>query len=452
MRALRDAGLIDADPEIERLRNIVASPLDDLDPEAAFDLGLSVAALEERLAEDERLRRLPAKFSFVLDAQGRLPLGDVDADIRFEALRTGRSRCFSAAKTRWLRQCAPRRDGRNRGAARPRVLGARRRRRSGAAADARARRARRALRPCSRRRACEAKPGARSQRRAVVARRPRRARLRRGVVVGAAAAFGEFEAVRFKALIERARALGATGLQAHALAGVPDRRPRRRAAQRQWSMRCAELGFIVDADDPRLRVAACPGAPACMHGARPRARRRGALGGVAAQGRRRRSPRQRLRQGMREARCDRGDLDRDRDRLRSHSRGQGRRSAGAARPFERGSRCASSPAKGASMFAAEGRGVKPATPTRRTRRRSIAGRSRSFAARPTLRASRRLKSGSRCGSSMPAAWWRRPATSSSRRARRRPRARRFAPARRSSAMRAWSPKGSRAPACLRTTT
>ena len=30
---LEDAELIDADPEVERLRNIVASPLDDLDPE-----------------------------------------------------------------------------------------------------------------------------------------------------------------------------------------------------------------------------------------------------------------------------------------------------------------------------------------------------------------------------------------------------------------------------------
>ena len=36
---LEEAGLIDADPEVERLRNIVASPLDDLDPEASFDLG-----------------------------------------------------------------------------------------------------------------------------------------------------------------------------------------------------------------------------------------------------------------------------------------------------------------------------------------------------------------------------------------------------------------------------
>ena len=30
----------------------------------------------------------------------------------------------------------------------------------------------------------------------------------------------------------------------------------------------ADLGFIVDAVDSRLRVAACPGAPACMHGYR----------------------------------------------------------------------------------------------------------------------------------------------------------------------------------------
>jgi precorrin-3B synthase len=30
----------------------------------------------------------------------------------------------------------------------------------------------------------------------------------------------------------------------------------------------AELGMIVDADDARLRVAACPGAPACAHGLR----------------------------------------------------------------------------------------------------------------------------------------------------------------------------------------
>ena len=43
-------GLIDADPEAERVRNIVASPLSDLDPAAALDVAPVVAALEARLA------------------------------------------------------------------------------------------------------------------------------------------------------------------------------------------------------------------------------------------------------------------------------------------------------------------------------------------------------------------------------------------------------------------
>src|SRR5258708_10612170 len=67
-KRLEDAELIDADPEVERLRNIVASSLDDLDSEALLDLGPSVATLEKRLTEDEDLRRLPAKISFACDA------------------------------------------------------------------------------------------------------------------------------------------------------------------------------------------------------------------------------------------------------------------------------------------------------------------------------------------------------------------------------------------------
>ena len=92
------------------MRNIVVSPLDDLDPEASFDLGPSVAALEERLKEDKRLRRLPAKFSFVLDALGCLPLGDVDADIRFEASRDGKFAVFLAGEDALAAECAARRN------------------------------------------------------------------------------------------------------------------------------------------------------------------------------------------------------------------------------------------------------------------------------------------------------------------------------------------------------
>ena len=88
------------------------------------------------------------------------------------------------------------------------------------------------------------------------------------IVVGAAAAFGEIEAIRFKALIERARALGANGLRltpwrTFVIAGLDPRG----AASMAGSVE--KLGFVSSADEPRLRVAACPGAPACMHGARP---------------------------------------------------------------------------------------------------------------------------------------------------------------------------------------
>ena len=106
-RRLGDAGLIDADPEVERLRNIVVSPLDGLDPDALLDLGPSVAALETRLGANSELRRLPAKFSFVLDALGRLPLADVDADIRFEASGEDALAIFLAGDDALAADCAP---------------------------------------------------------------------------------------------------------------------------------------------------------------------------------------------------------------------------------------------------------------------------------------------------------------------------------------------------------
>ena len=68
-------------------------------------------------------------------------------------------------------------------------------------------------------------------------------------------------------LIERARALGASGLRltpwrAFLITGLDPR------GAESLTRSMAEFGFIVDADDHRLRIAACPGAPACMHGCR----------------------------------------------------------------------------------------------------------------------------------------------------------------------------------------
>ena len=263
---LKDTGLIDADPEIERVRNIVASPLDDIDPEALLDLGPSVVVLETRLSEDKRLRQLPPKFSFVLDALGRLPLGDVEADIRFEATRDGTFAVYLAGDDALAGQCAPDETGdvaARLGRAFLALAGA------GEAAPRRMRALveRTGAPPVFAEAGWETKPSRRSPQRALLREMLGAHEFGAAVVVGAAAPFGEIEAVRFKALIERARTLGASSLRltpwrALLITGLDQNGAETLLAA------SAELGFIVDADDRRLRVAACPGAPACMHGHR----------------------------------------------------------------------------------------------------------------------------------------------------------------------------------------
>jgi precorrin-3B synthase len=81
----------------EAARNIVASPLAGLDPQAICDIRPIVVALENQLTSDPALRALPAKFSFVIDDGSRLGLADIAADIRFEADRGGGGSCFAIA-------------------------------------------------------------------------------------------------------------------------------------------------------------------------------------------------------------------------------------------------------------------------------------------------------------------------------------------------------------------
>ena len=244
--------------------------MSDLDPAAALDLVGSLAALENRLAADVSLRPLPAKFSFVLDAGGRLPLGDVDADIRFEAECGAQGALFAArlaGDDAFASLCAP--DNLDEAAARlARAFlalagssdgGVRRMRalvgRDGAKAVFAAAGLEGGLRP---------RPAARASLHHVLGGHV----FGSAIVVGFAAAFGEVEARRFKALVERAAELGATGLRltpwrAFFVVGLDPRRAASIVAT------AARLGFIADAREPRLRVAVCPGAPACMHAERP---------------------------------------------------------------------------------------------------------------------------------------------------------------------------------------
>jgi precorrin-3B synthase len=86
LQARLDAlGLLDADPEAEAIRNILASPLAGLDPSALLDIRPLVQALDARLRSDHALHRLSGKFLFLIDDGGCLPLPCEKADVAFVA-------------------------------------------------------------------------------------------------------------------------------------------------------------------------------------------------------------------------------------------------------------------------------------------------------------------------------------------------------------------------------
>jgi precorrin-3B synthase len=86
IEALQAHGLIDESAEAESVRNVLASPLAGVAPDAAFDIRPYVRALEQRLASDAALHGLPSKFGFIVDDGGGLSLSGLGADIRFVAL------------------------------------------------------------------------------------------------------------------------------------------------------------------------------------------------------------------------------------------------------------------------------------------------------------------------------------------------------------------------------
>ncbi len=266
-RRLAAVGLIDADPDVERLRNIVASPLSDIDQDAAFDLAPSVAALERRLAEDAGLRPLPPKFGYVIDARGRLPLADVDADIRFEGTFEADERAFAvylSGDDPWAVISAA--DEIGSAAARlARAFLAL----AGSGADAprrmRALVGRLGADAVFNEAGFDAVPYPRASACAHLAEALGAHAFGRTIVVGVAAPFGEMDSTAFSALIGHAHRAGASGVRLAPwrtlfLTGVT---PRGAAS---LVKEAAKLGFILDAGDRRLRVASCPGAPACLHG------------------------------------------------------------------------------------------------------------------------------------------------------------------------------------------
>ena len=85
---LERLNILDASADAETVRNVTASPLAGLDPAALLDIRPIVKALEARLTSDAALHHLPGKFGFLIDDGGSLPLDGVSADIRFTAIAT----------------------------------------------------------------------------------------------------------------------------------------------------------------------------------------------------------------------------------------------------------------------------------------------------------------------------------------------------------------------------
>ena len=75
------AGLASANPSLEAIRNVMASPLGPDDPSAAFDSHALARDIEAMLAGEPALWALPSKFGVVVDGGGVLPLQDIGADI-----------------------------------------------------------------------------------------------------------------------------------------------------------------------------------------------------------------------------------------------------------------------------------------------------------------------------------------------------------------------------------
>jgi precorrin-3B synthase len=86
------AGLLDRDAASERVRNVLASPLAGIDPSCHAAIPGLARALEDALVAAADLDALPAKFGFLLDGGGTLPLDGVEADVRFVA---GTDGCFA---------------------------------------------------------------------------------------------------------------------------------------------------------------------------------------------------------------------------------------------------------------------------------------------------------------------------------------------------------------------
>ena len=236
--------LIDDDADVEAVRNILVSPLSDIDRDALLDVAPFVAALEARLRTDPVMRRLPPKHSIAIDAGGRFALSGRDAEVIFCAARV-------ADVLGW--KVFSRFDPEATFIALDRLP------------DAASTLARRFLNEKNPRQTQKPKlsdAGEQASDPVGVLK------LGSYDVLVVAPPLGRMTAKALAALVETAKAEGAADCRV-----LPSRRLAftglDESSAAKLSREAAALGFIVDPDDPKLRVVACAGKPACASATAP---------------------------------------------------------------------------------------------------------------------------------------------------------------------------------------
>ncbi len=214
--ALDKLDLLDPDPETEAARNIMMSPLAGLDPSELLDVRPMARELARALAADRRFGALPAKFGWLVDGGGSVSIAGERADIALCAVPGG---------------MALRLDGQWLGIA---------------SADA------------------AVNVALAAGRREPVMHMLQPATFppptsRHALPPGVAAPFGRVEADQLLAFVALAQEVGANDIRLSPWRVLYIDAP----AGRAFLDGARRLGFIVDPDDPLLRVEACPGAPAC---------------------------------------------------------------------------------------------------------------------------------------------------------------------------------------------
>jgi precorrin-3B synthase len=259
-------GLLDPTPEQESVRNVMISPLAGIDPTEVLDISGIAGELAGMLASEHALWALPSKFGFIVDGCCSLTMADERADIRLAAIRIGADPAVAVgldtqAGIDWLGSVSP-------AAAATAAMetayaflkvmpnGARQRMRD-LSADGLA-----SVQSTMRSRL---DPLTSDPRKIDVSSDRRVGLLDLGsgrFAVGVAAPFGRVETDPLRKLAGEMAAYGVKEIRLSPwrilYAEVPDA-----SAGKAILDGASAAGLIADPFDPLLRIAACPGAPAC---------------------------------------------------------------------------------------------------------------------------------------------------------------------------------------------